>query len=452
MTYQEFKASVKGKRADVLGVGVSNLPLIDFLLSCGMTVCARDKKSEEKLGTVVKELSFKGVSFVLGEGYLEQLSGDYIFRSPGIRPDLPQIEKAVAGGAILLSEMELFFELCPAKTIGVTGSDGKTTTTTLISLLLKEAGHKVYVGGNIGNPLLPFVNEMTSDDFAVLELSSFQLMTMKKACQTAVVTNLSPNHLDWHKGMEEYVLAKTNIFRGKENKLLVLNADNDRSRPLQSLAQGEVAWFSSKERHTALYDRDGVIYEGETPLLSKKDILLPGGHNRQNYMAAYLATREHISPCHLRTVAATFKGVEHRLEFVREYKGVRCYNSSIDSSPSRTAAALSCFEKPVVAICGGYDKRIPFGPLAEALCKNAKKVVLTGATMEKIHLAIKELQAEQKPEVFLCPDFDEAVNVGLSLCEKGDVLLLSPGCASFDAFENFMVRGAHFKKLINDLP
>lgn len=451
MTYEKYKSLVSGKSADVLGIGVSNLPLIDFLLSCGMTVCARDKKSMEELGQVAKDLTNKGVLLILGDEYLEHLSGDYIFRSPGIRPDLPQIQKAVEGGSVLTSEMELFFDLCPARTIGVTGSDGKTTTTTLISLLLKEAGHKVYVGGNIGNPLLPFVREMTSEDFAVLELSSFQLMTMKKSCEIAVVTNLSPNHLDWHTGMEEYISAKTSIFTHKENKLLILNADNKDSLPLADLAPGQVEWFSSKRTDTALYDEDGRIFEGEKPLVSKEDILLPGGHNRQNYMAAYLTTKAFIKKEHLLSVASTFKGVEHRLEFVREYKGIRCYNSSIDSSPSRTAAALSCFDQKVVIICGGYDKKIPFEPLADALCAHAKKVVLTGATMMKIAGALFACDAEEKPAYYMNPDFDAAVHVALTLCEEGDILLFSPACASFDAFKNFMERGAHFKQLINNL-
>ena len=452
MTYEQFKNQVTGKRAEVLGIGVSNLPLIDFLLECGMTVRARDKKNEDALGECAKTLKEKGVELILGDGYLEELDGDYIFRSPGIRPDLPQIVKGVKKGAVLTSEMEVFFELCPARTIAVTGSDGKTTTTTLISLLLKEAGHRVYVGGNIGAPLLPHVREMRKGDFAVLELSSFQLMTMKRSAEISVVTNLSPNHLDWHTGMEEYIKAKTNIFTHGENRLLILNADNEASAPLKELAGGEVEYFSSKRRDTALYDQDGVIFEGDRALLSSKNILLPGSHNRQNYMAAYLATRQFISPEHLASVAKSFGGVEHRLEFVREYRGIRCYNSSIDSSPSRTAAALSCFDQKVVVICGGYDKNIPFEPLAQALCKKAKKVVLTGATMMKIAGALFMCEAEEKPAYYMNPDFDAAVQVALTLCEEGDVLLLSPACASFDAFPNFMARGAHFKKLINDLP
>lgn len=226
-----FPQTAAGKKAEVLGIGVSNLPLVDFLLQCGVLVTVRDRKSEEQLGNLPKDLKAKGVSLITGEHYLNDLEGDYIFRSPGIRPDLPEILMGVAKGALLTSEMELFFALCKAKTLAVTGSDGKTTTTTLVSLLLKEAGHRVYVGGNIGSPLLPLVNEMTEEDFAVLELSSFQLMTLRQSAEIAAVTNLSPNHLDWHRSMEEYIEAKTNIFVHKENRILVLNADNPPSRP-----------------------------------------------------------------------------------------------------------------------------------------------------------------------------------------------------------------------------
>lgn len=449
---ETYFTSLRGKNIVVLGLGVSNRPLVRLLLRYGCSVTGCDKTPREKLDEELLELEKLGCKLQVGESYLDNLSADLVFRTPGMHPGNPALESLRQTGAEVTSEMEIFFELCPCRILAVTGSDGKTTTTTLISLLLKEAGHRVYVGGNIGAPLLPHVREMRKGDFAVLELSSFQLMTMKRSAEISVVTNLSPNHLDWHTGMEEYIKAKTNIFTHGENRLLILNADNEASAPLKELAGGEVEYFSSKRRDTALYDQDGVIFEGDRALLSSKNILLPGSHNRQNYMAAYLATRQFISPEHLASVAKSFGGVEHRLEFVREYRGIRCYNSSIDSSPSRTAAALSCFDQKVVVICGGYDKNIPFEPLAQALCKKAKKVVLTGATMMKIAGALFMCEAEEKPAYYMNPDFDAAVQVALTLCEEGDVLLLSPACASFDAFPNFMARGAHFKKLINDLP
>ncbi len=452
MTITQFKEYAKGKSAEVIGIGISNLPLIDFLLDCGMTVRARDKKTEEQLGKTAENLREKGVSLVLGENYLEKIRGDYLFRSPGIRPDLPGILEAVAHGAELTSEMELFFEFCPAKIVAVTGSDGKTTTTTLISLLLKEAGYRVFVGGNIGAPLLPHVAEMTGRDFAVVELSSFQLMTMKKSAEIAAVTNLSPNHLDWHMSMEEYIAAKTNIFIHQENKILVLNADNSLSRPLRDMARGELRFFSSERvLEKGMYEKNGDIYSEGRLLLHTDEILLPGKHNRQNYMTAYSAVKDYVDAEALKSVAHTFKGVEHRLEFVRAYKGVKIYNSSIDSSPSRTAAALSCFKQKTVVICGGYDKHIPFEPLADALCVHAKAVVLTGATASVIEKALSDCQSREKPEIYREAEFTTAVYKALSVCSPGDILLLSPACASFDAFPNFSVRGNTFKKLINEL-
>ncbi len=447
-----FPQTAAGKKAEVLGIGVSNLPLVDFLLQCGVLVTVRDRKSEEQLGNLPKDLKAKGVSLITGEHYLNDLEGDYIFRSPGIRPDLPEILMGVAKGALLTSEMELFFALCKAKTLAVTGSDGKTTTTTLVSLLLKEAGHRVYVGGNIGSPLLPLVNEMTEEDFAVLELSSFQLMTLRQSAEIAAVTNLSPNHLDWHRSMEEYIEAKTNIFVHKENRILVLNADNPPSRPLAQQAPGEIRLFSSeKELPSGMYELEGNIYLDGQQILKNEEILLPGRHNRQNYMTAYSMVRDFVPVEALRRVAESFRGVEHRLEFVREYRGVKIYNSSIDSSPSRTAAALSCFGEKVNVICGGYDKHIPFAPLAEALCQKARTVTLTGATAQAIEQALLECSLSDKPVILREPDFTKAVLKALEACRPGEVLLLSPGCASFDAFPNFMVRGNTFKKLINDL-
>lgn len=452
MTLTEFKEQSNGKCAEVLGIGVSNLPLIDFLLSCGMKVRARDKKSAESLGDTARILKEKGVELILGEEYLEELRGDYIFRSPGIRPDKSQILDGVMHGAVLTSEMELFLKLCPATVIAITGSDGKTTTTTLTGLLLKESGYRVYVGGNIGTPLLPFVEEMTDKDFAVLELSSFQLMTVDMPAKYAALTNLSPNHLDWHTGMEEYIEAKTHIFRGKGNLVTVFNADNPSSHQLLSLAGGEIRLFSSEKMlEKGMSEHNGDIYLDGTKILSDEEILLPGKHNRQNYMTAYSLVRDIVPVTVLQKIARTFGGVEHRLEFVREYYGVKIYNSSIDSSPSRTAAALSCFKEKVVCICGGYDKGIPFAPLAEALCRSVRAVVLTGATASAIKGALDVCEAKEKPTVLIVPDFEKAVLKAVEVSHPGESLLLSPGCASFDAFPNFMVRGQRFKEIIRGL-
>ncbi|MBR4882137.1 MAG: UDP-N-acetylmuramoyl-L-alanine--D-glutamate ligase, partial [Clostridia bacterium] len=433
----------KNKRVTVIGLGISNMPLIDYLLKEGASVSARDRKEYELLSDDVKALEQKGVKLICGEGYLQGIDEEYIFRTPGMRYDTKELSEAVAGGSVLTSEMELFFERCPAHMIAVTGSDGKTTTTTLISKMIEKKFGKVYVGGNIGAPLLPFVDEMTADDWAVLELSSFQLHTMKKSPHIAVITNLSPNHLDYHTDMQEYVDAKKNIFlhMGDDTKL-VLNYVNQPTRELEAeKAEGTAVTFFAKEGE--VYEADGAIWYGDEKILDTADILIPGHHNVENYMAAIAAVYPIVGKDIIVDLAKTFGGVEHRIELVRVKDGVRYYNSSIDSSPSRTAAALASFEDKVIAICGGKDKGVPFDGLATTLCQRAKKVVLTGATRETIYNAILNCPEykEGQPEIKIEPDFEAAVKAASANATEGDVVILSPGCTSFDAFPNFMARG-----------
>lgn len=469
---RDLLEKIKRGRCEVLGLGVSNLPLCRFLVKNGAeNIYGRDKKSEERLFQTASELKELGVKLLTGDDYLEEIGGDetestVIFRSPGIRPDLPQIRAAVERGALLTSEMELFFELTDCENIiGVTGSDGKTTTTTLIGKLLEEqirldkSDRRVFVGGNIGEPLLPRLNEIGRDDFVVVELSSFQLMTVHRSVKRAVVTNLTPNHLDWHTGMDEYRDAKANLFSHEPCVHLTVNAEDPTTLSFGKGFDGGVTFFSSTREleANAVFEREGkVVYsdeDGEEVLLDVSSILLPGRHNLQNYMAAISATRPFVSREAIKSIAEGFGGVEHRCEFVREKDGVRYYNSSIDSSPTRTAAALSAFGQRVVIICGGYDKKIPFEPLALSLCRHAKTVVLTGATAQKIKEAILSCP-EYRPELFDIverPDFTDAVIETSHIAEKGDVVILSPACASFDAFENFAARGRRFKEIINKL-
>ena len=451
MTVSEYKEKVSGKHACVLGYGVSNRPLVDFLVKLGVSVEVRDKKQPE--ADAVAKLRAQNIPLITGEGYLSDIHADLIFRSPGIRPDHAGIQAAVSEGAELLSEMELFFALCSATTIAITGSDGKTTTTTLVAKLLREEGHRVFLGGNIGTPLLSKVEEMTANDFAVLELSSFQLFTMRQSPCRAIVTNLSPNHLDWHTDMDEYADAKKNIFRYQNtNGLLVLNHENRYTKDMANEAVCSVAFFSSKSvLPEGVFLQDGMIFMDKEPILSEKEILLPGMHNRENYMAAIAVTKGLVSKESIKRVATTFTGVEHRLETVRVHRGVRYINSSIDSSPSRTTAALGCFTDKVICICGGYDKHIPFAPLADSLCLHAKAVVLTGATADAIEKALNECESNEKPLVYRNPDFKEAVLLASSLATEGDIVILSPACASFDAFKNFMERGDTFRTIISEL-
>lgn len=458
-TIRDYLAALKGKRVAVIGIGVSNTPLVKLLLRAGVQVTACDKNEREAFDGRAEELESLGAELHLGDGYLDGLDQDVIFRTPGMRPDVPQLLAARERGSVLTSEMEVFFQVCPCRTIAVTGSDGKTTTTTIIAKLLKEAGRTVYVGGNIGRPLLPDVDGMEPDDIAVLELSSFQLMTMQRSPDIAVVTNLAPNHLDVHQSMGEYVAAKENICRYQDGDgLAVLNYDNEITRGFAAYAKGRVRFFSRRERlPRGVFLRDGAIWaaneRGVRRVLPLADILLPGEHNVENYMAAVGAVDGLVPDEVVRAFAAKFSGVEHRIELVRTLNGVRYYNDSIASSPSRTIAGLRSFHEKVILIAGGYDKHIPFDVLGPEIAAHVKHLVLVGDTAAKIRAAVENAPGYRPgaPDIREYADFDAAVLAAHHMAGPGDVVLLSPACASFDRFKNFMARGEAFKKIIYGL-
>ena len=446
--FEEFFASLGGKRVAVLGLGVSNRPLVRLLLEFGCSVVGCDRTPREKLEEEVLELEKLGCKLHVGDRYLDGVEADVVFRTPGMHPGNPAIQALRQRGAEITSEMEVFFEVAPCHLIAVTGSDGKTTTTTLIAEMLKAAGKTVWLGGNIGTPLLPLARQMKKEDYAVVELSSFQLMDMRRSPQRALITNLAPNHLDIHKDMEEYVDAKKNIFRyQKEGDLLVLNADNPITASFRG--PGETRFFSRLgEGYVCI--RDGIICRGDTPVLPVADILLPGVHNVENYMAAIAMVEGLASDEDIRRVAQTFGGVEHRIELVRIKDGVRYYNDSIASSPTRTIAGLRSFPEKVILIAGGYDKHIPYDPLGPEICAHVKKLFLNGATGPQIRGAVENCAGE-KPEMVDCPDFASAVKAAVEAAEPGDVVLMSPASAAFDQFRNFMVRGNTFKELVKEL-
>lgn len=438
-----FLQDVRGKRVDVVGIGISNTPVIRLLAAAGACVTAYDKNTREGLGPVAGELEALGVTLVLGEHYLDKLTGDIIIKTPGLRFDHPAIAQAVARGAHLTSEMELFFDVCPCKIIAVTGSDGKTTTTSIIYELLKAAGYTVHLGGNIGMPLLPQTPDIKATDIVVAELSSFQLHTMTKSPDIAVVTNLSPNHLDVHKSMDEYVEAKKNIFlHQSEGGVLIVNADNEITNAF--VGNGKTCKFSFKNDY-----RDGGIYINGERLLERSDILLRGDHNVENYMAAIHAVCGLVDKSVIVSVARTFGGVRHRIEFVDEINGVRFYNDSIGSSPTRTIATLRSFDGKVILIAGGYDKKLPFEALARECEGRVKALFLTGATAEKIEAAAREACPDLP--IFVIDDFDDTVKRAYAYASDGDTVLLSPACASFDKFKNFEVRGDHFIDVVRSL-
>jgi len=461
MTLSEYLASIRHKTVAVIGIGVSNRPLIELLAKAGVDVTACDKKDRAALGEYGDKLESLGVHLRLGPGYLKGIGQDIIFRTPGLRPDVPELLEAAARGSVITSEMEVFFEVCPCPIVAVTGSDGKTTTTTIIAELLKRAGKTVFLGGNIGHPLLSEAGEMKPEDVAVLELSSFQLLTMtRRSPHIAVVTNLAPNHLDVHKSMGEYICAKENIFLHQTAAdRVVLNADNAITAALSANPHGQVTWFSrqSEPKGDAVFLRGDTIYlrdgGGERAILNRKEILLPGDHNVENYMAAIAAVRDFVPAGVIRSFAAQFSGVEHRIELVRTLRGVRYYNDSIATSPSRCIAGLRSFDRKVILIAGGYDKHIPFDVLGPEFVEHVKTLVLCGATAEKLRQVTENAPSYEpgKPEIIMVGDFRQAIEAASAKAAEGDIVTLSPACAAFDQFANFMERGKVYKQIVSEL-
>ena len=450
--FETYFENLRGKKIALLGLGVSNQPIVKLLLEFGCDVTGCDRTPREKLDESILELERMGCKLRVGPGYLDGLQADIVYRTPGMHPAHPALEQLRSQGAYVTSEMADFFRLCPCPIIAVTGSDGKTTTTTLISEMLKAAGNRVWLGGNIGTPLLPLVRQMKQTDYAVVELSSFQLQDMESSPDRAVITNLSPNHLDVHKDMEEYIGAKKNIFLHQNaNGLLILNADNAITAEMRGV--GETRFFSRQGKDVRVRLENGIIYRGGEAVLDVKDIILPGVHNIENYMTAIAAVEGLVSDDVIRRVAATFGGVAHRIELVRIKDGVRYYNDSIASSPSRTIAGLRSFTEKVMLIAGGYDKNIPYDVLGPEVCRHVKKLYLGGATGPKIRAAVENCP-EYDPSLLQiedCGDFDGAVYAAVRDAKEGDIVLMSPASASFDQFKNFEVRGDHFKKLIKEL-
>lgn len=460
---EEFKKNIRGKYVAIMGMGVSNTPLIKYLLDLDVNITVFDKKTEEELGkALIEEYVLQGINFSLGEDYLDNLHGyDVIFRTPGMRPDFPAIQKELERGARLTSEIEMLIELCPSKIIAVTGSDGKTTTTTLIHKMLVEEGHHCYLGGNIGTPIFAQIDEMRPEDIIVLELSSFQLMTLEKSPNIAVVTNVSPNHLDVHKSYEEYIDAKKNIFKyQKEGDMVVLNYDNEITHEFANEIENEIIFFSTKAKLD-----NGVILEDDEikivkdkekiSVIDTKEILLLGRHNIENACTAIAAVKDLVTIESIQNVLTTFRGVEHRMEFVRELDGVRWYNDSIGSSPTRTIAGLASFKEKVVLIAGGYDKHLDYEDMGKYIVDHVKVLILMGQTKDKIKIAtineIKNRGGDIELPIFECENLEETVKIASEATTSGDIVFFSPASASFDMFKNFVERGNKFKDLVKDL-
>ncbi len=449
MTLTEYLSSLRDKRIAVVGIGVSNTPLLKLLVNAGCSVTACDKASYEKLGETASMLEALGCTLHLGESYLDDTDFDIVFRTPGLHPRF--LSAFAEKGALITSEMEAFFALCPCEIFAITGSDGKTTTSTITAELLRKEGYRVWLGGNIGTPLLDKLPDMLPTDKVVLELSSFQLHSMDCHPQRALITNLAPNHLDVHPDMDDYIKAKKNIFaRQSGDDLLIVNADNDITALLRS--GGLTRCFSRRKTVDGVYCRDGVIYRDGKKLMDSGEIRIPGWHNVENFMAAFALTEGVVSDENCIALAREFPGVEHRLEHIRTLRGVDYCNDSIASSPSRTIAGLEAVRQKPILIAGGYDKHIPFDELGDEICRRCKAVVLTGFTAEAIKNAIlaSSLYKEELP-IITEPDFEKAVLRASDLAEEGDMVLLSPACASFDHFKNFAERGNTFRAIVNKL-
>ena len=460
---EEFNNYLRGKKVAIIGIGVSNIPLIDYFHDLSARVTVFDNKEIDNIDkAVVDKIVDYGMEFSFGKGYLEKLKGfDIIFRSPSCLPNIPELVLEEERGAIVTTEVEMVLELAPCRTIGVTGSDGKTTTTTLISEILKEAKYNVWLGGNIGIPLFVKIKDMLPEDIVVLELSSFQLMNMKISPNVAVITNITPNHLDKHTDMDEYIVAKKNIFKHQtENDLLVLNFDNPITKSFKDEAKGEQVFFSSKNKVDDGYIIDnGIIKRCSEGLryhvYDTKTMILRGVHNFENATSAIIATKDLVKIEDAIKVFETFKGVEHRLELVKETKErIKWYNDSVSSSPTRTIAGLNAFSfRNLILIAGGYDKNLDYTPLAKPIVDNCKALILLGQTAGKIEEAVKkELKNSTKSlEIYNCSSLRETVEKAKEIAIKGDIILFSPASASFDMFKNFAERGIIFKDLVREI-
>lgn len=457
----QFFEDLKGKKVAFIGIGVSHRQVIKMLLKKGIDICICDRKSREELGDDYINFRNLGAEFSLGEEYLNSIWGaDIIFRTPGMYYNHPALIKARQMGKIITSEMEIFFELCPCKIYAVTGSDGKTTTTSIIAKLLESEGKTVHLGGNIGRALLPIIEEINEEDVAVVELSSFQLISMTTSPDVAVITNISPNHLDVHGTMEEYIDAKKNlILHQGQNSKAVLNLDNELSRQFVPLVRGELIEFSRREipEKGAFLGSDGYIYfsnhDNATRLFKSEHIRIPGEHNIENFLAAISAVQGEVSEQNMHMVALEFRGVEHRIEFVREKDGVKWYNDSIATSPTRTIAGLNAFNQKLIIIAGGYDKEIPFEPLAPIVNRRVKALILMGQTADKIEKAVRsEVNYDNKSiQIRHADNMEGAVAIANEIARSGDIVSLSPASASFDKYDNFEQRGQHYKDIVNSL-
>ncbi|MCI8412214.1 MAG: UDP-N-acetylmuramoyl-L-alanine--D-glutamate ligase [Bacilli bacterium] len=458
---EEFNEFIKFRKVAIVGLGVSNLPLIDYLYETKARVTVFDEREIDEIPKqIMDKITNFGFEFFLGKNCLENLNGfTLIFRSPSCLPTRLELEAEANRGAIVTTEIEMLMKMCPCKIIGVTGSDGKTTTTSLINAILKQGGYNTYLGGNIGTPLFTKLSEMTPEDIVVLELSSFQLMGMEISPNIAVITNITPNHLNIHKDYEEYIESKKNIFKYQnKNDKLILNYDNDITRNCANEAEGKVVFFSGKEKLDNGYIVDEKLIKEcndkiRKHVLNTNEVILRGEHNFENIATAIAATSELVDIDTAVKAVKDFKPVEHRLEFIREIEGVKWYNDSVSSSPTRTIAGLYSFDEEIVLIAGGYDKNLDYTPIAKPIIEKVKTLILLGQTSGKIFESVKEELDNQCKDldIYMCDNLKQTIELAKKVAKPGQIILFSPASASFDMFKNFADRGNQFKELVNDI-
>ena len=457
---EKFEEHIKNKKIAVIGVGVSNIPLIDYLFEKEAKVTIFDDRQEEKISKdILDKIKKYKFDYYFGKRNLDNLHGfEVIFRSPSCLPTKPELVREKERGAVVTTEIEQLIKMAPCKVIGITGSDGKTTTTTLTAKILEDGGYNVYLGGNIGIPLFTKLKEIKPEDIIVLELSSFQLMDMEVSPDISAITNITPNHLNVHKDYQEYIDAKKNIYKHqKSTGILVLNADNELTNSCQNDANGDVILFSSKQRLDYGYIvEDGIIKECNDGirrhLISQDEIKLKGIHNLQNICTALALTKDLVSTEKALNTIKEFSGVKHRLELVRVLNGVEWYNDSASTSPTRGISALNSFNKDIVLIAGGADKNLDYTPLGIKIVEKVKSLILIGQTASKIYEAVKieEEKQNKKVDIHMCETFKQSLELAKRIAKPGQIVLFSPASTSFDMFKDMYDRGDKFRKEVND--
>lgn len=456
---EEFNNFIHNRKVAIIGMGISNIPLLDYLHENRAKVTIFDNRTIDEIPKeIMDKITSYAMEFSLGDGNLSKLKGfSLIIRSPSCLPTTTELIEEEKNGAVVTTEIELLLKMCPATVIGITGSDGKTTTSTLIYEIIKKGGYHCFLGGNIGTPLFTKLDEMKPEDIVVLELSSFQLMGMTVSPKISVITNITPNHLNVHGSYEEYIEAKKNIFKfQEEDGIVVLNYDNEITKKCAKQANGKVVYFSSKEKLEDGYIVDNnVIKECEDKirkhLITSKEIKLRGIHNLENICAAIAATKSLVDIQTQLEAIQEFNGVAHRIELVRKIDEVKWYNDSIATSPTRTIAGLNSFEEEIILIAGGYDKHLDYEPIAKPILEKVTGLILIGQTATKIAEVVKEEAKKQEKhiDIYMCDKFDQTILTAKRIAKSGQVVLFSPASASFDLFKNFEERGNKFKELVN---